>query len=84
MFKSKITHWSGELFQVQILKNGKWQACSQGSFEQCCEFCQNESLPIVAMPIKTDWENSPEAWLSEVKIGEVCPDYSPTMLELSN
>lgn len=34
-------------------------------------------------PVSINWENTPESFLADVKIGEICVDFSPDMLELS-
>lgn len=34
-------------------------------------------------PVSINWENTPESFLADVKLGEVCIDYSPDMLELA-
>jgi hypothetical protein len=34
-------------------------------------------------PVSINWENTPESFLADVKLGEVCVDFSPDMLELS-
>ena len=34
-------------------------------------------------PGSQNWENTEIAFLTNISIGEVCPDYSPSMMELS-
>ena len=41
----------------------------------------NLKLKETAAP--ANWENTPESWLASVRIGEVCPDYSPDMFQLA-
>lgn len=43
---------------------------------------KNES-PAQLSPVSPNWENSEIAFLTSVTASEVCPDYSPCMLELS-
>lgn len=35
-------------------------------------------------PVSENWENTEIAFLATVTIGEVCPDYSPSMMELAS
>ena len=35
-------------------------------------------------PNSPNWENSEVAFLATITAGEVCPDYSPSMLELAS
>lgn len=41
---------------------------------------ENKNIQTTVAP---NWENQPESFLAEIKLGEIVPDFSPEMLELS-